>query len=80
MTNGLLAPKNLNATEGSRQQEFLQSLPLEYCSAKDHLRIDESLNFIKQKLSKRREIGQAQRVERFQSPVDLPYKESYVGF
>lgn len=46
-------------------------------SAKDHLRIDESLNFIKQKLLERRELEQAQRVERFQNPVDLPYKESY---
>lgn len=46
-------------------------------SAKDHLRIDESLNFIKQKLLERRETEQAQRIERFQSPVDMPYKESY---
>ncbi|PIW71607.1 MAG: virulence associated protein [Hydrogenophilales bacterium CG12_big_fil_rev_8_21_14_0_65_61_21] len=46
-------------------------------SAKDHLRIDESLNFIKQKLFERKEIEQAQLVERFQSPVDVPYKETY---
>ncbi|MFA5598531.1 MAG: Hachiman antiphage defense system protein HamA [Pusillimonas sp.] len=46
-------------------------------SAKDHLRIDESLNFIKQKLFERKEIKQAQLVERFQSPVDIPYKETY---
>jgi len=46
-------------------------------SAKDHLRIDESLNFIKQKLFERKEIGQAQLVERFQSPVDVPYQESF---
>ncbi|RLB91775.1 MAG: virulence associated protein [Deltaproteobacteria bacterium] len=46
-------------------------------SAKDHIRIDESLNFIKQKLYERRNIEQAQRVERFQSPVDMPYKETY---
>lgn len=46
-------------------------------SAKDHIRIDESLNFIKQKLFERRDFEQAQRVERFQSPVDLPYKEAY---
>lgn len=46
-------------------------------SAKDHIRIDESLNFIKQKLFERKELEQAKRVERFQSPVDLPYKESY---
>lgn len=46
-------------------------------SAKDHIRIDESLNFIKQKLFEKREIEQAQRIERFQSPVDMPYKETY---
>lgn len=46
-------------------------------SAKDHLRLDESLNFIKQKLFERREVEQAQLIERFQSPVDAPYKETY---
>lgn len=46
-------------------------------SVKDHLRIDESLNYIKQKLYERNEIVQAKRIERFQSPVDLPYQEFY---
>jgi hypothetical protein len=46
-------------------------------SAKDHLRIDESLNFIKQKLFEKKEIEQAQLVERFQNPVDVPYQESF---
>ncbi len=46
-------------------------------SAKDHIRIDESLNYIKQKLLDKNEIKQAQRIERFQSPVDMPYKETY---
>jgi hypothetical protein len=46
-------------------------------SAKDHIRIDESLNFIKQRLFEKRDIEQAQIIERFQSPVDLPYKETY---
>lgn len=46
-------------------------------SAKDHLRIDESLNFIKQKLFERKAIEQAQLIDRFQSPVDLPYKATY---
>lgn len=46
-------------------------------SAKDHLRIDESLNFIKQKLIDKNENEQAQLVERFQSPVDKPYTETY---
>lgn len=46
-------------------------------SAKDHIRIDESLNYIKQKLFEREKLKQAKLIERFQSPVDLPYKESY---
>lgn len=46
-------------------------------SAKDHVRIDESLNFIKQKLFERREFSEAKKVERFQSPVDVPYEETY---
>lgn len=46
-------------------------------SAKDHIRIDESLNFIKQKLLEKRENQQAKRIERFQNPVDNPYKENY---
>lgn len=46
-------------------------------SAKDHIRIDESLNFIKQKLFEKRKIEQAKKIERFQSPVDMPYKENY---
>ena len=46
-------------------------------SAKDNIRIDESLNFIKQKLLDKSDYEQAQRVERFQSPVDIPYQENY---
>lgn len=46
-------------------------------SAKDQIRIDESLNFIKQKLFERNHIDEAKKVERFQSPVDMPYKETY---
>ncbi len=46
-------------------------------SAKDHIRIDESLNFIKQKLFEKKKIKQAKMVERFQNPVDNPYKEIY---
>lgn len=46
-------------------------------SAKDQLRIAESLNFIKQKLFERKELEQAQQIERFQSPVDLPYQEYF---
>jgi hypothetical protein len=46
-------------------------------SAKDHIRIDESMNYIKQRLFERKEFDHAKLIERFQSPVDLPYRESY---
>lgn len=46
-------------------------------SAKDHTRIAESLNFIKQKLFDKNRIKEAKQVERFQNPVDSPYKEIY---
>ncbi|MBF0131954.1 MAG: DUF1837 domain-containing protein [Magnetococcales bacterium] len=46
-------------------------------SAKDHIRIGDSLNYIKQKLFDKKEIEQAQRIVRFQSPVDMPYEETY---
>lgn len=46
-------------------------------SAKDHIRIDESLNYMKQKLLDRNALEQGKLIERFQSPVDLPYLESY---
>lgn len=46
-------------------------------SAKDHIRIDESLNFIKQKFLEKEKNEQAKMIERFQNPVDNPYKENY---
>jgi uncharacterized protein DUF1837 len=46
-------------------------------SAKDHIRIDESLNYLKQKLLDRGNVDGAQKIERFQNPVDTPYRESY---
>lgn len=46
-------------------------------SAKDHLRIDESLNYIKQKLFEKGSVKEAERIERFQSPIDMPYQETY---
>lgn len=80
-TNGETSPKDVLAvfeaktkfsgSGGNRLQDAIND------SAKDHLRIDESLNFVKQKLFERRQLEQAQRIERFQSPVDIPYKESY---
>jgi hypothetical protein len=44
-------------------------------SAKDRLRIDESLNYIKQRLFETGDKNEAQKIERFQNPVDLPYRE-----
>lgn len=46
-------------------------------SAKDHIRIDESLNYIKQKLYEKGDKAEALKIERFQNPVDLPYQEIY---
>lgn len=46
-------------------------------SAKDHIRIDESLNYIKQKLYECGDKGNALKIERFQSPVDFPYQEEF---
>lgn len=46
-------------------------------SAKDHIRIAESLNYVRQRLLEQGETDQANRVERFQNPVDTPYKELY---
>ena len=46
-------------------------------SAKDHIRIDESLNFIKQKFMDKNELDKVKLVERFQNPVDIPYEETY---
>lgn len=46
-------------------------------SAKDHFRIGESLHFIKQKLFEKGNMEQAQLIDRFQNPVDIPYKETY---
>lgn len=46
-------------------------------SAKDHIRIDESLNYIKQRLFERQKRDDARLIGRFQSPVDHPYKEKY---
>lgn len=46
-------------------------------SAKDHIRITESLSFIKQRLFEKGDIDQAQKIERFQNPVDMPYKKTY---
>lgn len=46
-------------------------------SAKDHIRIDESLNYIKQRLYEKGDKEQAKKVERFQNPVDNPYREVF---
>lgn len=46
-------------------------------SAKDHLRIGESLNFIKQKYFEKGNINEVQYVGRFQNPTDIPYKQKF---
>ncbi len=46
-------------------------------SAKDELRLDESLNYIKQRLLEQSKHEEAKLVERFQDPIDSPYKEMY---
>ena len=46
-------------------------------SAKDPIRKGESLNAIKHRLEERNEFDEAEKIERFQSGVDLPYKEVY---
>jgi len=46
-------------------------------SAKDDVRKAESLNYIKQRFAEQGKETEASLVERFQSPVDQPYKELY---
>lgn len=46
-------------------------------SAKDHLRIDESLNFLKQKYIDENDTEKEANVERFQTPTDIPYVEIF---
>ncbi|WP_263351335.1 DUF1837 domain-containing protein [Acidicapsa acidisoli] len=46
-------------------------------SAKDHIRIDESLNYIKQRLFEKGQTDQAKQVERFQNPVDFPCRQLF---
>jgi hypothetical protein len=46
-------------------------------SAKDHIRIDESLNYLRQQFQMRGNQDGVERVDRFQNPVDTPYRESY---
>lgn len=46
-------------------------------SAKDNIRIDESLNYIKQRLLESSNIDQAGKIDRFQNPVDIPYVDIF---
>jgi hypothetical protein len=46
-------------------------------SVKDEIRIDESLNFIKQKLYELKNLSEAKLIERFQDPVDSQYQRRY---
>ncbi|NOK05435.1 DUF1837 domain-containing protein [Myxococcus xanthus] len=46
-------------------------------SSKDPTRKPESLNAIKQRLFDQQKFGEAEKIERFQNPVDRPYQETY---
>jgi len=46
-------------------------------SAKDPIRLAESLHYIKQKLFEKGDKEEAKRIDRFQNPVDNPYREFY---
>jgi hypothetical protein len=46
-------------------------------SAKDHIRIDESLNYIRQRLFERGRLDESQQIDRFQNPVDYPYHQLF---
>lgn len=46
-------------------------------SAKDHLRIGESLNFVKQKYFDKGNTNEVQYIGRFQNPTDIPYKQTF---
>jgi len=46
-------------------------------SAKDHIRIDESLNYLRQRLIEQGRKDAADKIDRFQNPVDIPYQELY---
>lgn len=56
---------------GTRLQDAIDD------SAKDHIRVAESLNYIKQRLFDKGETKKAKQVERFQNPVDQPYRKVY---
>lgn len=58
-------------SNGNRLQDAIKD------SAKDLVRIDESLNYIKQKLYEKGERALALKVQRFQNPIDLPYNEIF---
>jgi len=48
-------------------------------SAKDEVRKAESLNYLKQRFIEQHKSAEATKIGRFQSPVDLPYKEKYAA-
>ncbi len=60
-----------SATTKNRLQDAIND------SAKDHIRLAESLNFIKQKMLDQGRFEDVQKVERFQNPTDFPYQEIY---
>ncbi|NOX72796.1 MAG: virulence associated protein, partial [Alphaproteobacteria bacterium] len=59
------------ATKENRLQDAIND------SAKDHVRLGESLNFIRQKLFERGDSADIPIVDRFQNPTDQPYKKVF---
>ena len=65
------AKTNFSKSKNNRLQDAIND------SSKDHLRLAESLNFIKQKIFAKGNIVDLQSIERFQNPTDMPYKTKY---
>lgn len=71
--NDILAVIESKASLSGINKDLLQTSVTD--SAKDDIRKAESLNYIKQRFLWANKINEANVIERFQSPVDQPYKE-----
>lgn len=65
------AKTKFSKTTKNRLQDAINS------SAKDNIRIVETLNYLKQRLIETNQNDQAKKIERFENPTDHPYKEVY---
>lgn len=66
-----------NFTNASAEKSHLQDAIID--SAKDSIRLIESLNYLKQKLYDKNLKKEAKLIERFQNPTDRPYQERYTA-